>query len=502
MIRSGKITLSLLAGAGVLVVLLAALVFLGPRLLNTKAVRDLALAELERRTGVHLSYARAEVTFFPRPRVVIRGVAIDVPGLAAGTVETLRADLELVPLLRGNVRNGTILLEDPDFRVRIPPRSKPETTLSVEEFEGTLSSLLSTLQGRAPATVATVRNGRLELSDADGPIVSLTELNARAGFPPERMTLQLRCASRYWEHLSIESSLYTAGLRGEARVETAGFRVRDFIDRLAPGAVPWLGETELSLHGRITSEGLRKANAEFAGGVPALTLRRGARSRTVRASTFKVSAEWTEENLHAALSDLSIDDPRVRLSGELSVDRQSPSIEARVEGQGADIPSIRAVLLALAGDVPAVRKALGVVRGGTLSRFSLNAGGASPGDLADLRTLQARATLSDGTITIPGVDLTLSNVAGEASFSGGILTGRGLSARLGNSRVREGTLRMGFAGMDAPFHAELPADADLGELQPLLRRLVQNDRFRGEIDRIHGVRGTASGRLTLGERLS
>ena len=374
MTRSGKILLFLLAGAGILVALLAALVFLGPRLLNTKAVRELALAELERRTGVHLSYARAEVTFFPRPRVVVRGVVLDVPGLAAGTVTTLQVDPELIPLLRGQVRNGTILLEDPDVRVRIPPRPKPEKAFSVEEFEGNLSSLLATLRRSAPATVVTVRNGRLELSDGDGPIVSLRELNARVGFPPERMTLQVRCASRYWERLSIESSLHPEGLRGDTRVETAGFRVRDFVDRLAPRAAPWLGKTVVSLRGRIETEGLR--------------------------------------------------------------------------------------------------------------------------------SLQARATLAGSTITVPGIDLTLVDVGGEASLSGGILTGRELSARLGNSRVREGTLRIGIAGRDAPFHAELPADADLGELQPLLRRLVPDERFREEIDRIHGVRGTASGRLTLGERLS
>ena len=446
MTRSGKIILFLLAGVGILVALLAALVLLVPRLVNTKAFRDLALAELERSTGVHLSYARAEVALFPRPRVVIRGVGFDVPGLATGTVKTLQADLELIPLLRGNVRNGAILLEDPDVRVRIPPRPKPEKAFSVEEFEGNLSSLLATLRGRAPATVVTVRNGRLELSDGEKPIVSLRELDARVGFPPERMTLQIRCASRYWESLSIESSLRPEGLRGDTRVETAAFRVRDFVDRLAPGALPWLGGTELSLRGRITSEGLRNGNAVFAGGVPALTLRRGVRSRTIRVISFKGSAGWTEKNLQAALSDLSIDDPRIRLSGELSVDRQSPSVEARVEGQGADIPSIRAAILALAGDVPGVQKVLGVVRGGTLSRFSLNSGGTSPRDLADLRTLQVRATLTDGAITVPGIDLALVNVAGEASLSGGILTGRGLSARLGNSRVREGTLRMGSRG--------------------------------------------------------
>ena len=374
MTRTGKIFLFLHAGAGILVALLAALVFLGPRLLNTKTVRDLAMAELERRTGIHLSYARAEVTFFPRPRVVILGVTIDVPGLAAGTVATLQVDLELIPLLRGNVRNGTILLEDPDFRVRIPPKATPEKSFSLEEFEGTLSSLLATLRRSAPALVVTVRNGRLELSDGGGPIVSLHALNARVGLPPERMTLQVRCASPYWERLSIESSLHPEGLRGDTRVETAGFRVRDFVERIAPGAVPWLGKTVVSLRGTIETEGLRK--------------------------------------------------------------------------------------------------------------------------------LQARATLTGSTITITGIDLSLVDVAGEASLSGGILTGRGLSARLGNSRVREGTLRMGIAGGDAPFHAELPVDADLGELQPLLRRLVPDEWFREEIDRIHGVRGTASGRLTLGERLS
>jgi len=374
MTRSRHLSTFLLAGAGILLVLLAALVFLGPRIVNTKAFRDLALAELERRTGVNLSYARAEITLFPRPRAVVHGVAIDVPGLAAGTVATLQADLELIPLLRGEVRNGTILLEDPDVRVRIPTRPKPEKALSAEEVEGTLASLLATLRRSAPATVVTVRNGRLELSDGDGPIVSLHALDARVGLPPERMTLQVRCASPYWESLSIESTLHPEGLRGDTRVETAGFRVRDFVDRIAPGAVPWLRETVVSLSGRIETEGLRK--------------------------------------------------------------------------------------------------------------------------------LDARATLAGSTITVPKIDLTLVEVGGEVSLSGGILTGQRLSARLGNSRVREGTLRMGITGRDAPFHADLPANADLAELQPLLRRLVRNERFREEIDRIHGVRGTASGRLTLGERLS
>jgi len=502
MTRSRKVFLFLLVGAGIVAALFAALVFLGPRLVNTKAFRNLAVTALERSTGVRLAYARAEVSLFPRPRVLVREATLDIPGLAQGKITTLQVDPDLFPLLRGNVRIGNILLDTPDFQVRIPPGPKPEKAFSLEEFERNFTSLLATLRKKAPATVVTVRNGRIELSDGDGPIVSLRELDARVGFPPERMTLSVRCASRYWERLSIDSSVHPTGLRGDTRVEASRFRIREFVERLAPGTAPWLGETELSLRGRIASEGLRNVKAEFAGGAPALTLRRDDRSRTFRVSSFKGSAEWAEGGLRATLSDLTVDDPRIRLSGELSVNRGSPSIDARLEGREADIPSIRAAILALADDVPGVRVALGVIRGGTLSRFSLKSGGTSARELADLRALQARATLTGGTIVVPGIDLTLENLGGEASLSGGILAGRGLSARLKKSGAREGTLRMGIAGRDAPFHAEFLADADLGELQPLLRRLVPDERFRGEIDRIHGARGAVSGRVTLGERLS
>ncbi len=193
---------------------------------------------------------------------------------------------------------------------------------------------------------------------------------------------------------------------------------------MAPGAAPWLGETVVSLRGRIASEGLRNGKAEFAGGVPVLTVRRGARSRAFRADSFKGSAEWSAKGLQAALSDLSIDDPRVRLSGGLAVDRESPAVKVFLETPEADVPPIRSAILALAGDVPAVRVALGVVRGGTLSRVSLEAGGTSPRDLANIGSFKARATLSGGTITVPGIDLTLENVGGEASLSGGILAGK------------------------------------------------------------------------------
>ncbi|MGZ8463193.1 MAG: hypothetical protein ACXWWT_10160, partial [Candidatus Deferrimicrobiaceae bacterium] len=334
MIRHRKILPALLAGAGFLLALLAVLVLLAPRLINTAAFKERSLGLIERETGVRLSYSHAEVTLFPRPRVTVRGVGLEVPGEVNGTVASLEADPELLPLFRGEVRFASVLLEAPDFRVRLPAKEKP---VSLEVIEKGLSSLLASLRQRMPGTVVTIRNGRLELSDGDGPIVSLRDLEAGIGLPPDRLTVRVRCASRYWEALSIDMSVRPEGLRAETRIETVGLRVRDLAVRLSPGAAPWLGETVLSLRGRIDSEGARSAKAEIAGAMPILTIWRGSRSRAVRVGAFKGALDLDEHGFHATLSDLALDEPRLRLSGDLAVFRGSPRFEVKVTGEGMEI---------------------------------------------------------------------------------------------------------------------------------------------------------------------
>jgi hypothetical protein len=503
MMRKRKILPAVLAGAGLLIALLAALFLLAPRLINMVAVKERALALLERKTGVRLSYARAEITLFPRPRVAVRGVGLEVPGLAQGTVATLEADPEILPLLRGEVRIGSILLEAPDFRVRLPAKEKKEKPVPLEDIEKDLATLLATLKQRMPGTVVTVRNARLELSDGDGPIVSLRELEARIALPPDRLTVRIRCASRYWEGLSIETSVRPEGLHAETRIEAAGFRVRELAGRLSPGSVPWLGETVLSLRGRIDSEGLRSVKAEIAGAVPTLTVRRDSRSRVVRVRAVKGTLELDDKGIRATLSDLALDEPRLRVSGDLAVDRTSPRIEVKLTGQeGMEIAPVRDALLALAGDVPTIRAILDVVRGGSIPRFTFQTGGRSPGELGDLDALRFQATLSGGSIRIPRPDLLLEQVGAEVAMEKGTLAGKGISARVGDARTTGGSLRIGFGEDDPPFHAEFQVDADMAEVHSLLPRLVQDNDFREEQGRFREVRGEVSGRVELGERLS
>jgi len=492
----------LLAAAGVAVALLLGLAFLAPRLVDVDPIKDRILVRLERHTGVRFSCDRAKISFFPRPRIVAAGVGMEVPGRLRGTIPALSADAELYPLLRGELRGGNIRLESPDFRVVLPAREKPETPLSLEEVEKRIASLLDGLRGRAPGATVTVNGGMLEVSGANGPIVSLRDLKVRIASSPDRMTAEIECASPYWDGLSIETEMRAEGLRTETRVEAAGFRPRELLERLAPGAAPWLGDAVVSLRGRIGAEGLRSMKGEFAGAAPILALRRGSRRLALRVKGVKGTVDLDGKSMRAVLSELVLQEPGVRISGGLAVDRLSPRYEASVAGKELAIAPVRRALLAIAGDVPAVRDILDVVRGGDIRGFSLRSAARSPGGLGDAESLELRGRLSGGSIHVPGAELDLADVRGEVSLAKGILAGEGIVARMGNARASRGSLRMGIAGDDPPFHAEFLADAEMGELHALLRRLAEGDDFRGELDRVRGIRGEASGRVVLGERLS
>jgi len=500
--RGGKRVVFFLWGAGVFLALLAALALLAPWLVNTQSFKRRAVAELEQRTGARISYHQAEVSLFPRIRIAARGVTFDLADRAHGNAALFRADAALLPLLTGKFRIGNVTIDAPVFRARLPARGERGKPFSPEEAEGRLASLLASLQEKVPGATVEIRNGTLELADAAGPVLSLRGLQARVSLPPARIAVRLRCASEYWDDLSAEASLLPERLHGEARFETAGLRLDRLAGRLAPGAVPWLGETDLSLRGRLESEGFREVTADFSGSLPALTIRRHGRSRTVRVRSVDGSFALGGNGARATLKELLFDEPKVRLSGELAVDRATPRIEATVTGRDLGIAPVRATVLAVAGDVPQVREVLEIVRDGTVPRFAVRLGGRSWADLANVDALEFNARVTGGTIFIPGVDFTLSRVSGDASMSRGVLSGRDISAGLGGARCDHGSFRMGITEDDPSLFLDLQVDTPAGEVLPRLRAIVSPEQGAGVLDRIRDLRGNASGRLVLKGRLS
>lgn len=206
------------------------------------------------------------------------------------------------------------------------------------------------------------------------------------------------------------------------------------------------------------------------------------------------------------LAELKLDPPGLSFSGKLDINHllksPSPSIDLELKGIDMDIPSARKVALSLVGEIPVVQKIFDIVKGGRLPLITFAAHGNSLEDLGKLENIIIKGNILDGEIFVPELDLDLKKVKGDVTISKGILQGHNLEARWGNSRASQGTLKLGLEEENAPFHLDMAIEADLAQLSPLLKRLIDNEAFQKEAALIEDAKGSATGKLVLGESLT
>jgi hypothetical protein len=203
-----------------------------------------------------------------------------------------------------------------------------------------------------------------------------------------------------------------------------------------------------------------------------------------------------------SLADMQLDYPRLNVSGNLLIDRLRPEVSLDLSAVGIQVDSLRNTALALLGNHRAVRYIFNVINGGNVPIVTVNVRGKSMADFSKIENFLIKGNISNGRIYIPGADLHVSRVKGEASIAGGILTGKNITAQLGNSFGNGGDLTLGLTSKSAPLHLEIETRADVAQLQPILLRLISNEAFRRELEKISDVSGNASGRLIIGDRLN
>ncbi|MCL5966576.1 MAG: AsmA-like C-terminal domain-containing protein [Deltaproteobacteria bacterium] len=494
---SGKI--AGVAGAlGILVVLLLALAALLPRWINLKPVKARILAYASRAVEGTVSYEKVDLSYFPRPRIVIHRVVLSIPGKAAGTVGSLSVYPAIFPLLDGGYHLAKVRAEEPDLAVAIPPLRKP---LSLAETREEMSRLLSTLSANAPGLVVEAARGRLTLSRGNRPVNTFRDVEARVALTPKALDVEIRCASNLWGRLAVKGSLDPTDLDGHGKIDLARLDVAALAKSLtakAGSAVP-AGTADLDV--AFATEGFKVLRAEVRGSAPSLSLHRGDRTLGVTGIRLRGALRLEEGKAIASVSELSLESPRLRTGGRFLIDRAPPRVALALSDGDLDVAAVRKALLSLAGDVAPVKEVAEYLAGGKVSRFALEARGRAVSDLWSLDRLALQGHLREGTVFVRKEGLDLEDVQGNVALSHGILTADHVDARLGNSKANGGTLKVGLTGENAPFHLDAPVQADLAELPPLVKRLARNKGLEDELSLIDGLKGNATGRLTLGDRI-
>ncbi|HSR12472.1 MAG TPA: AsmA-like C-terminal domain-containing protein [Thermodesulfobacteriota bacterium] len=510
MSKTRKIIVGGTVGLAVAVALSLLCILLLPHFISLGPVRQKIIAAISESIGGRFEYERADLSFFPRPRVVIQKPRVSIPEKATISLEALTIVPQIIPLLHGRIRVSTVSFQSPNAAVEIPAGSadgEQSPGFPFPDIQGQLAPLLKRLEGEIPQLAVHVERGRLNLQVNGRPILWFDNIQGSIHFPPDQLRIDLSCSSNLWRNISIAARVSSRDLNGTADIEAADLHPRDLLNYLASATVPGLGgvrgdlKISLAVERGMTIKGLIQASSD------SLSLQRGEKKWTL--TGIRANGDFQIAGGKAALSltELSVESPRARLQGKVAVDTSVAHYALEIAAREIEVVPVREIATGIAGDTEPIRTIFDIVRSGSVSSISIKSTGASPQDLGRLKNISMEGSLAGGGIFLSesltglkGIDFDLREVQGIVLVTRGILEGQGLSARWDKAAVSQGVLKLGLEGGNAPFHLEAVAEADIAWLSPFLKKIIGNENFSREMDRFR-LQGSARGKVILGESL-
>jgi hypothetical protein len=325
------------------------------------------------------------------------------------------------------------------------------------------------------------------------------EVNSHLQGPPAERKITIRCKSNLWQDISISGLLNTITFKGSGQIQLTQFRPQSLVANLFPDSPIRLTDAPANLTIDYKTNEPGQLQAELNGSSPHLKFRTAKELLNIKNPRFKAAVQVDNNIVRLSLAELALDDPQLTLSAHLALTQSTPPLSLEVKGSRIDVAAARLMVLALAGKNENVKDIFDIVKGGSVPLITLTAKGNSLSDLGNLENMVIRGQMQDGQISIPDIQFDLTGAAGEVVILKGILEGQNLKARLGNSLGQNGKLKLGLIGDDAPFHLETDLRADLSQLPPILKRLVDDKDFQKELARLKELKGSADGKLVLGE---
>jgi hypothetical protein len=316
----------------------------------------------------------------------------------------------------------------------------------------------------------------------------------------------MTCGSNLWEKMSMKAEINPADFRGGGYIDLVNFRPHRLVSDLAPDAPLEITDSRADVRIGFEVDGIDSLQAKIEGSMPLIAFHQGNENVLMRAKSLKGGFQMKGERIDISLGELNLEYPRLTLSGRFKIDQKAPHLVIEVQGRELDVTSTREATLRLAGKIPVMKTIFDIVRGGRIPLITFQSQGRRMSDLDDTERFSITGDILDGKISIPvgepggdREDFTLVKAAGDVVVSRGILEGKNLRAQWKNQQLQEGSVRVGLEGEDAPLRLDVIAEMNLASLPPLLGRLIKEEAFLRELNRVHELQGRAVGKIVLGE---
>jgi hypothetical protein len=497
MLRRNKLFLWLIGIAGVLALLLLILI---PRIIDSSLVTRKIQHEVLQKFHGNLTFQDIDFSFFPSPHLTLYRVRLSIDGKAEGRMKSLILYPQILPLLKGEVKVREVHADSPDFTVMLPEKKSLEE-ISYKRIMEKVKSRLDSVVKKMPTLAIEVNKGRLELLEEKQSVFMFADIQARAGLQRGKLEIGITCGSNLWKNIEMKLQVDQKGFESVGEIDVEDFRPHVLTNYLF--ANPSLSAADSSIDAGIhlKANGVTVLHADIEGSELSLIVFRKNNRQEIKGKNLKATILVDDVKTIIAMTQLYLENPKLDISGKLLLDKLSPHATLSLEGKRVDVNSTRRAALAIAADVKIVRDIFNIVRGGTVPLINFSMDGKSFQGLGATENISLKGRLQNGRIFVPGPALDLENVSGDAVVSNGILEGKNVQCSMGNVHGREGSIKVGFKGKSAPLHVETTARMNLLELPSILKRFVKNEGLIREIGYVQDLKGSAEGKLILGEQL-
>ena len=328
----------------------------------------------------------------------------------------------------------------------------------------------------------------------------------------QKVKLTIQGSSPLSRSINLFGSLNVSNNKYQFFLDLQDIKLHKYMENFPQGHLIPV-ESTARLAGSITGTGVQNIEANLHGTLPSVLIKHKDRETLLVPGFADFILLKSGPIFRLTVNDLEMKEPEAKLSGHIEKKPSAtengsepdtlsagPYWTLDLTGNDLDLTTIRHKVLTLWGGNEIAETVCGVVLAGKAAsaayRFS--------GRTADFKSLDAmiiEADVLEAAIHVPGAELDLSRAKGPILIKDSILSGRNLSAQLGNSFGTNGELLLDLANGTDAFTLDIDIDADLQALPPTLKQLVDHEGFLQELNKFKDVSGRASGKLHLGDTL-
>ncbi|MEW6145878.1 MAG: AsmA-like C-terminal domain-containing protein [Thermodesulfobacteriota bacterium] len=500
-----KVSALLVGGLGLIVILAVLSLLFVKRLVSPERVKEDLRAYLSLKIGGTVEFGGVEINYMPGPHVVLRDGQFSVPGRMEGSFETLIVYPKVLPLLKGRVEVSRLKIIRPEIKIFVhePPAEEipgSDDSFSFGILKDNLKGALDNLDSHGSGLNARIEDGTLVLQKDSAPALSFSGMNADLTLPDDKLRISVKSASNLWDSFDFRAWIDVKNHQGSGSLHIRGGKPHRFMDFYLPDK-KIVSDSGLNLALKFDTRDLNVFHSTLSASVPKLVLTGGGEELDLSASDIDADLYFDDVKQVLSLESAKLINPGLDLSGKYTVDKKLSTVSLSLLGKNVDVVSVRNGALFIAGERKVTDSIFEVVRGGTVPQVTLDAEAPSFGELWKKGNFRIEGDMVNGRIYIPPAEFDIVEANGHAVIEGGLLKGTNLSGKLGNSKGHDGTLLLGLGEPpDGPFTLDIMIDADPSQVPPVIEQFVRDESVKNEMRLIKNVRGTATGRLVLGEK--